>query len=68
MRNFTINLLPEGFRELPVYFHTASNRFPQNTMRYDPGAQAFYQILLVLDGSGVLHCGGRSYPLHSLRL
>lgn len=63
MHNFTINLLPEDFRELPVYFYTASNSFPQNTMRYDPGAQQFYQILLVLEGSGVLYCGGRSYPL-----
>ena len=63
MRDFTINLLPEGFKEPPVYFHTASSCFPQNTMKYPEGAQSFYQILLVLDGTGILHCSGSTYPL-----
>jgi len=61
--DFTINLLPEGIPEPPVYFHTASSHFPQNTMRYPEGAQQFYQILMVLSGTGVLHCRGESYPL-----
>lgn len=63
MSDFTINLLPEGFIEPPVYFHTASICFTQNTMRYTEGAQNFYQILLVLSGTGILHCQGKSYPL-----
>ena len=63
MRDFTINLLPEGFKEPPVYFYTASSCFPQNTMKYPEGAQSFYQILLVLDGTGILHCSGSTYSL-----
>lgn len=63
MNQFTINLLPEGFREPPIYFHTASSCFPQNTMRYGEGAQSFYQILFVLSGTGRLHCCGKTYPL-----
>lgn len=63
MSNFTINLLPEDFREPPIYFHTASSSFRQNTMRYAEGAQDFYQILLVLSGTGILHCNGSTYPL-----
>lgn len=63
MRPMTIHILPEGFRELPVYFRTASERYPQNTMRYGPGAQNFYQILFVVSGTGKLHCDGKTYPL-----
>ena len=63
MRNFTINLLPEGIPEPPVYFHTASTSYPQNNMRYLVDAQNFYQILLVTSGTGVLHCQGNTYPL-----
>lgn len=63
MSDFTINLLPEGFKEPPIYFHTASSCFAQNTMRYAAGAQHFYQILFVLEGTGVLHCSGSIYPL-----
>lgn len=63
MRQFTINLLPEGIPEPPVYFHTASTCFPQATKAYRPGEQDFYQILLVLSGTGILHCQGSSFPL-----
>ena len=63
MSQLTINLLPEGIPAPPVYFYTASDYFPQATMGYAPGAQNFYQILLVLSGTGVLHCQGNSYPL-----
>jgi len=63
MRDFTINLLPEGFREPPVYFYTASTSFPQNNMRYLADTQNFHQILLVTSGTGILHCQGNTYPL-----
>lgn len=63
MSNFTINLLPEDFREPPVYFYTASSNFIQSTVRYPEGAQQFHQILLVLAGTGILHCQGKHYPL-----
>lgn len=63
MRPMTIHILPEDFRELPLYFRTASANYPQKTMRYDTGAQNFYQILLVVSGTGQLHCNGKTYPL-----
>lgn len=63
MSHITINLLPEGAGELPICFHTASCSFPQRTMRYPEGTQDFHQILLVLSGTGVLHSGGKSFPL-----
>ena len=63
MRPMTIHILPEDFRELPVYFRTASENYRQKTIRYDPGAQNFYQILFVVSGTGELHCDGKTYPL-----
>lgn len=63
MHNYTINRLPEGFRELPMYFHTVSSSFRQNTKRYEPGEQDFYQLLFVVSGTGILHCNGNTYPL-----
>lgn len=63
MSHFTINLLPEDFRKPPVYFYTASSSFVQHTMVYPEGTQNFYQILLVVSGTGVLHCCGKRYPL-----
>jgi len=63
MSQLTINLLPDGVPVPPVYFYTASSHFPQADMGYAPGAQTFYQILLVLEGTGVLRCQGNSYPL-----
>ncbi len=63
MKPITINLLPEGIPQPPIYFHTASSHFPQTTMVYREGASDFYQILLVLSGTGLLHCGGKTRPL-----
>ena len=63
MHNYTINLLPEGFRELPLYFHTASACFPQATKQYRPGEQNFHQLLFVISGTGLLHYGRNTYPL-----
>ena len=58
----TINLLPQGMPP-PIYFHTASAYFPQRTMVYQKGASDFYQILLVLSGTGILHCDGKDRAL-----
>lgn len=63
MRPITFHILPEGFRELPVYFCTASADYRQKTIRYERGAQKFYQILFVVSGTGTLHCDGRTYSL-----
>ena len=63
MNNFTINLLPEDQLKPPIYFHTASSRYTQHTMRYAEGAQDFYQLLFVLSGTGILHCCGKTYRL-----
>ena len=63
MDPITINLIPEGNQMPPIYFHTASAYFPQRTMVYQEGASDFHQILLVLSGTGILHCNGTDYPL-----
>ena len=56
MNNFTINILPENFKPLPVIFDSASAFFRQTTMEYRGNNQDFYQILIVLDGEGSVYC------------
>ncbi len=63
MNNFTINILPENFKSLPVIFHSASASFRQKTMEYKGNNQNFYQILIVLDGIGSLYCMGEVHKL-----
>ena len=63
MTIITQNLLPDNSPLPPAYFHTACTDFSQSSMKYPAGSQDFYQILLVLDGSGILHCGGKTFPL-----
>lgn len=63
MDRFTINILPENFMPLPVIFNTASPHFKQDTIEYYAGKQNFYQILIVVDGNGTLHCNGEVYKL-----
>jgi len=64
MENITINLLTDEKPVPPVYFHTASVSYQQSTMLYPPGKQDFYQLLLIVEGTGVLHCCEKSYQLH----
>lgn len=63
MNKFTINILPENFKPLPIIFHTASTYYKQNTMEYNENRQNFYQILIVLDGNGTLYCNGEVHKL-----
>ena len=63
MNRYTFNILPENTPEPPVYFHSACGWFRQGTMRYPQGRQTFYQILLVVSGTGTLRCNGKTYPL-----
>lgn len=63
MENITINILPENFKPLPIIFHTASNRYVQCTMDRAVGVQDFYQILIVLEGKGILQYRNETYEL-----
>lgn len=58
MKKFTINILPENFKPLPVIFNTACTHFEQDTMDYYAGKQNFYQILMVVEGNGTFYCNG----------
>jgi AraC-like DNA-binding protein len=55
--------LPEEVGPLPIPFYTVCDHYQQETMRRPNGASAFHQILLVLDGTGILKCKGKTYPL-----
>jgi len=63
MNNNTINILPENFQPLPIYFHTVCSRYNQVTTARQHGIQDFHQILLVIDGSGILKYKGQTYEL-----
>lgn len=63
MNEITINILPENFKPLPVTFHTASARFNQLSMDYTGTGPDFYQILIILEGRGVLYCNGETHEL-----
>ena len=63
MSAITMNLLPEDFREPPIYFCTACANYRQTDKQYLPGEQTFYQILLVTAGTGLLRHGNKTYSL-----
>ncbi len=63
MENITINILPENFKPLPIIFNTASSRYIQCTMDRAVGVQSFYQILIVIEGKGVLQYRNETYKL-----
>lgn len=63
MESITINILPENFKPLPINFHTASSRYKQMTMEYQAGKQNFYQILIVVEGKGILQYRNETYEL-----
>ncbi|MBR2916381.1 MAG: helix-turn-helix domain-containing protein [Clostridia bacterium] len=59
----TMNILPEGFKPLPVVFHSASAYHRQKTAEYKGNMQDFYQILMVVGGEGTLYFKGDKYKL-----
>ncbi len=63
MYKLTLNVFPENFKPLPIIFHSASAYFKQATTEYLPGAQDFYQILMVLEGKGTLYYKNEVYNL-----
>jgi len=63
MSTITINILPENFKPLPIIFNTASAYYNQKTTEYTKGKQDFYQILIVLEGKGTLHCNDEIHNL-----
>ena len=63
MDNNTLNILPNNFQPLPIYFHTACDNYVQLTTDRKTGKQDFHQILLITDGSGILKCKNKTYEL-----
>lgn len=63
MSAITINILPDDFKPLPIYFNTVCDSFPQPTTKRPGGHPDFYQILIVISGTGILNCEGQAYPL-----
>ena len=48
---------------LAVRPYSASNSHPQERVTRPEGVKIFHQILLVLEGGGVVHAHGKSYKL-----
>ncbi|MBQ8250226.1 MAG: helix-turn-helix transcriptional regulator [Clostridia bacterium] len=63
MHKLTLNVFPENFKPLPIIFHSASAYFKQATADYKPGAQDFYQILMIVEGAGTLYYQNETYKL-----
>lgn len=58
-----MNILPEDFATLPIYFYTACGKYEQETMCRPAGTQDFHQILIVIGGKGILKHDGKTYYL-----
>lgn len=59
----THNNLSNNFKNLPFYFCTVSDRHIQEHITATDGWINFYQILFVVEGTGVLNCQGNTYEL-----
>ena len=58
----TYNLKKDDSKIFPVSFHTVCDRHPQETVSRENGASVD-QILLVVEGAGVLKCQGQTHEL-----
>jgi len=56
------NRYADGERTLPILFFAACTDHPQEYIRRS-GACHFHQIMVVVDGTGFLKCGGNTYEL-----
>ena len=57
------NNISESSKILPIYFHAAGDKYIQETVKRPKGISYFHQLLFVLDGSGILKHGGKTYEL-----
>ena len=58
-----IHIFPEGFLPLPIYFVSVSAHHVQEQVNRIDGFYDLSQLLVVVDGKGVLHCEGKDYSL-----
>ena len=64
MKTHIYTHIPEAnFLPLPVWFTSASSRHRQENVSRPSGLWKGAQILLVLEGTGVLYCDGKRFPL-----
>lgn len=59
----TYNNISKTGKDLPIYFYTACNRHPQESIIRPDGNLNFYQILFIVEGSGILKHGESIYKL-----
>lgn len=59
----TYNNLSDNFKTLPIYFFTVCDKHLQESVKRPHGILSFHQILFVVDGKGILKCGGNTYEL-----
>lgn len=49
-------------QSLPIHLHSISDHYQETTVR-QPHGYPFHQILMVLQGEGILECRGQEFPL-----
>ena len=59
----TFNRLSENYQNLPIFFHAACDKYVQETVRRPSGVSYYHQIMFIVDGKGILKCGGKIYEL-----
>lgn len=58
-----VHIFPDGFVPLPIYFVSVSSHHAQEAVNRSAGFYDISQLLIVVDGEGVLHCDGKDFPL-----
>lgn len=58
-----IHVFSDDFIPLPVYFVSLNPRYQQEDICRPDGIAKSHEILLILDGIGMLSCEGKNYPL-----
>lgn len=58
-----LHLFEPDFLPLPLYFVSAASSHLQENVNRQNGFGDISQLLLVLDGEGILYCNGSEYPL-----
>lgn len=62
MNKLEINILPQSFETLPINLHTFCTEYKQDYLNA-PYGRAFYQILFVVGGEGIVSCRGQVFNL-----
>ena len=58
-----LHIFSADFKPLPIYFVTCAAKHMQEPVAREEGFSDLSQLLFVLEGEGVLYCGGKEYPI-----